>query len=181
MSETQTALAPVFAAMAAQMRAMARGTAEGGPSPVLHALILFALARIIDRLHAMVLDWQQGRLTLPPSTLPCSSLPANLPPGRAWAALSRARIYRPHAGTPSPSRPAAPLPAARPLRHLPMPAMHPAIWAHQARASQLGIARRSVPLSAHGVMRPAVATPLPARFQKPVEPATLVRVLNVLI
>ena len=181
MSETQTALAPVFAAMAAQMRAMARGTAEGGPSPVLHALILFALARIIDRLHAMVLDWQQGRLTLPPSALPCASLPPNLPPGRAWAALSRARIYRPHAGTPSPSRPAAPLPAARPLRPMPRPAMCPAMRAHRARASQLGIGRRSVPLSPDGVMRPAAATPMPARFQKPAEPAALARALNVAI
>jgi hypothetical protein len=167
-------MAPVFAAMAAQMRAMARGTAEGGPSPVLHALILFALARIIDRLHAMVLDWQQGRLTLPPC-----SLPPNLPPGRAWAALSRARIYRPHTRTPPLSRPAASSPGACPLRPLPMPAMRPAIPAHRGGAPRIGIARRRGNPSPERAMRPAAGAPRPFRFQNPVDAVALARVLNV--
>ncbi len=171
MSETQTALAPVFAAMSAEMRAMARGSADRGPSPVLHALILFALARIIDRLHAMVLDWQQGRLT----PAPCA-LPPNLPPGRAWAALSKATTYRPHTRTPSRRVPGAHLPAA--LR-LPKPALRPAMPRPGARAPLVRIAERCDVLSHDRAMRAAAATPMPARFQKPVGPATPTRVLNV--
>ena len=66
MSETQPQLAPLVAAMASEMRAKARDRAqEWGPGAAVRALILTLLARILGRLEAMILAWQQGLLTPP--------------------------------------------------------------------------------------------------------------------
>ena len=63
MSEHPQPLAPLVAAISAAMRAMAHEQAASRvPVAVLHALILLSLARILDRLERMILDWQQGLL-----------------------------------------------------------------------------------------------------------------------
>ena len=150
-------MAPVFAAMAAQMRAMARGPAVGGPSPVLRALILLALACVIDRLQALVLAWHQGRLTLPPHR----AAPVRTPPGRAWAALSHRARYQPH----------TPTPPAAPRSDDPKPALRPAAEQPAHPAPRVRIADQAGAIS-HPVPIKAFCGHLGApRFQNPVSAA----------
>ena len=163
-------MAPVFAAMAAQMRAMARGPAVGGPSPVLHALILLALACVIDRLQALVLAWHQGRLTLPPH----QAAPVRTPPGRAWAALSHRARYQPPTPTPPASSPVEPAPPEH--RE---PALRPGTERSALRAPMVRIADRGGAMS-HPVPIKAFLCRLDApRFQNPVSAAAPSCVLNV--
>ncbi len=82
--EAPTALSQAFAALAGELRALAGIAKTRGPEAILQALILLALARIVLTLHAMVLDWEQGRL------------PALQPPATPRPTTAR----RPHAPSP---------------------------------------------------------------------------------
>lgn len=93
MTEHQQPLAPLVAALSAAMRATAHDkVASRVPVEVLHALILFALARIVDRLEMMVRHWQQGLLPgLPPapSARPTPDRPHAIPPRRTTPEIRR--------------------------------------------------------------------------------------------
>ena len=93
MTEHQQPLAPLVAALSAAMRATAHDkVASRVPVEVLHALILFALARIVDRLEMMVRHWQQGLLPgLPPapSARPTPHRPHAIRPRRTTPEIRR--------------------------------------------------------------------------------------------
>ncbi len=82
--EAPPALSQAFAALAGELRALAGIAKTRGPQAILQALILLALARIVLTLHAMVIDWEQGRL------------PALQPPATPRPTTAR----RPHAPSP---------------------------------------------------------------------------------
>ncbi len=84
--EAPTALSQAFAALAGELRALAGIAKTRGPTAILQALILLALARIVLTLHAMVIDWEQGRLPAlkPPATpRPTTSMRPHAPSPRA--------------------------------------------------------------------------------------------------
>jgi hypothetical protein len=74
MQHTSQPLAPLVAALAADLRAMAHRHAGARlPAAVMHALILALLAGMLARLEAMIRLWQSGRL--PPATPPAAHPP----------------------------------------------------------------------------------------------------------
>ena len=100
--EAPTALSQAFAALAGELRALAGIAKTPGPTAILQALILLALARIVLTLHAMVLDWEQGRLPAlqPPATpRPTTARRPHAPSPRART-RSSARPYSPQAAPP---------------------------------------------------------------------------------
>ena len=101
--EAPTALSQAFAALAGELRALAGIAKTRGPEAILQALILLALARIVLTLHAMVIDWEQGRLPAlqPPATpSPSTARHTHAPSPRARTRSSA----RPHSLQAAPPR-----------------------------------------------------------------------------
>jgi hypothetical protein len=103
---TPQPLHALAAAIAAAFRADAAAELRlGGPEAVLRAMVLEALARLVDTLALMLRDWEEGRLT------PVSHLPRapRHPSGRATASKDSTHRYREgKASTPGPLRPCPP-------------------------------------------------------------------------
>ncbi len=106
-----TALDQAFNALAGELRAQAGALVrQWAINALLHALVLFTLARILNTLEAMVRDWKQGRL--PP-----------LRPTPARRATAR-RTRHPHARTRpcrAPRTPQKRTPHKRPHQAHPLP------------------------------------------------------------
>ena len=150
-TEAPPSLADGVAAIARELRAMADAqVTEARVAAVMQASIVALLVGILLRLEAMIRDWQQGRLTLPPLPAPASLYVASTRPDslHRLARIARAAPRRARAASPAPTPAGTPSRAATPRPHSARPAPPPG-------------AGPAIPLC------PAPRRPAPFAFSKP--------------
>ena len=152
--EAPPSLADGVAAIARELRAMADAqVTEARVAAVMQASIVALLVGILLRLEAMIRDWQQGRLTLPPLPAPASRYAASTRPDSLHRLARIARAARRRARAASPAPTPAGTPSRAPQATTPRP--------HSARPAPPPGAGPARPLF------PAPRRPAPFAFSKP--------------
>jgi hypothetical protein len=185
-----TALVPLVANMAGELRAHATSRAnQGGAIAVIQAAILTLLVRLLTRLEGMIHLWQAGQLRAPSPASPpphATQAPATPAPTLSWPTLSWPSLFLsalwPFAQAPSEFRPATArprrirsrpsagstrAPAHRPACHIILP--EPA--SPQRRPKTRDSALAQPPHTPPPPALPTRSVPAPAFLQKPACPS----------